>query len=207
MSCFRERYLKLKNDAGLTTENMASLLGIGMASARAIETGYINPPAEIIVRLSDIFDVSLSYLFEFTDLPKAHEGYYNAKEIYVAKRLNGENGTVRAADIVGTIFIDRDEMHGKDFTAVVMSDDSMNKARIFKGDTLLVQKQSYADNGNVVVCVLENGDELVRTYHKNGNIVTLSAQGDNFKYPIIKIDLREEKFKIIGKVYEVRIKL
>lgn len=207
MNGFRERYLKLKRESGLTTENMANLLGIGEASAEALETGYISPPGDILMRISEIFDVSLAYLLEMTDEPKVSEGYYNAKEIYVAKCLSGDGGHIKAGDIVGTVFIDRDEMHGKDFTAVVMKDDSMCKARIFKGDTLLVQKQSYADNGNIVVCLLENGEELVRTYHKNGNIVTLSAQGDNFKFPIIKIDLREEKFKIIGKVYEVRIKL
>lgn len=204
MESFQQRLIKLRTEAGLTPQNLAYLLNISVNGVNALETGYIEPERGILDRICDIFNVSKSYMILATDNPQCREGN-DVKEVYVLKTLGGDDGIVKMSDIAGTVFIEREQMHGKDYSGLLMNDDSMCKSRIYKNDILIVRKQTYAENGDIVVCVLEDGQELVRRYNKNGNFITLSAEGDNFKYQTIKIDTRETKFKIIGKVIEVRI--
>ena len=204
MESFIERYQKICREAGLTKEHMAKLLDMSVTGVEAIETGYIEPNEKILLRLSDIFNVSAGYMATLTDDPKCEEEY-NAKEVYILSSLWGDNGIITIKDIVGTAFVNRNETKGKDYCALVMKDDSMVKSRIYKDDVLIVKRQAAASNGDVVVVLVED-EELVRRYHRKGNYITLSAEGDSFKYKTIKIDETETKFKILGKVCEVRIK-
>lgn len=204
MEDFLKKYRRLCDDTGLTTENMAKLLNVGMACAEGLETGYIEPTAEMLMRLASIFNVSEAYMADFTDDPKCHEDD-DAKEVFVVDSLRGSNGIIMKSNIKGIAYMDKKEARGKDYYATIMKDDSMAKARMNKGDILIVQRQSAVSNGEVVVAIVED-EEIVRRYHRMGNIVTLTAEGDSFKYKTLKIDERETKFKVLGVVREVRIK-
>lgn len=201
MESFTQRLEKLKLKTGITSRDLAFLLKMSPSHIKCIETEYIQPDLQMLVKLADVFNVSLKYMAMFTDDPKVNEDN-SVKEIYVLKRIT--DGEMKMSDIEGTIYISRSEMHGKDYYALLVKDDSMAKARIFKGDKLIVRRQSHASQGNVIVAIVDGGEEIVRRYSRSGNIVTLTPEGDSDKYKTLKIDTTQTSLKILGKVCEVR---
>ncbi len=71
--------------------------------------------------------------------------------------------------------------------------ESMINAGIFNGDKILVQKQSYANNGDFVVALLDDS-VTVKTFYKEGDHYRLQPEND-FMDPIIVNEVQ-----ILGKV-------
>lgn len=71
--------------------------------------------------------------------------------------------------------------------------ESMINAGIFNGDKILVQKQTYANNGDFVVALLDDS-VTVKTFYKEGDHYRLQPEND-FMDPIIVTEV-----SILGKV-------
>lgn len=100
-------------------------------------------------------------------------------------------------------YITIDYPHPDDYFALRVDGNSMIGARIRDGDTVIVRKQNYADNGDIVV-VSVNGESTVKRYKKTGNIIYLFPENPDFEpIPVTEHD----KFFIFGKVVEVRARL
>ena len=74
--------------------------------------------------------------------------------------------------------------------------DSMINAGIFNGDKILVQKQSDAQNGDIVVALVDDS-ATVKTFYKEEGFIRLQPEND-FMDPIIVRDCQ-----ILGKVIGV----
>ena len=72
--------------------------------------------------------------------------------------------------------------------------DSMIDAGIFDGDYILVRKQSFANNGEIVVALIED-EATVKTFYKEKNYYKLKPENKNYAPIIIK-----NNFQILGKV-------
>lgn len=53
---------RLRYEAGLTREQLATELGISLRTLQRIETGQTLPRAELAKRIADRFDVTIAYL-------------------------------------------------------------------------------------------------------------------------------------------------
>lgn len=71
--------------------------------------------------------------------------------------------------------------------------ESMVKAGIFDGDRVLVKKQEHADNGDIVVALVDDS-ATVKTFYKEDGHFRLQPENDSMK-PIILDDV-----SVIGKV-------
>lgn len=202
MEAFSQRLRNLRENVGLSAENLAMLLDMSVSAVRCLEEGYNLPSIETLMRISEIFNVSLGYAAMLSDDESVCEDSL-LKEVYLLDKMH--NST--SGDIVNTVYINRKDMHGKDYSALVMKDDSMTRARIFEGDELIVARQNYASNGEIVVALLSDGSEVVRRFMRVGNIVTLVPESDNPKYKTEKVDVSEETFSILGIVHEIRISI
>ncbi len=59
---FGERLNHVRKDRGQTAQSMANMLGIGLRSYRAYESGDREPCFEILLKIADFLDVSTDYL-------------------------------------------------------------------------------------------------------------------------------------------------
>lgn len=59
---FGKRLNQSRKEHGKTAQNMADMLGIGLRSYRAYESGDREPCFETLIRLADFLDVSTDYL-------------------------------------------------------------------------------------------------------------------------------------------------
>ncbi|GMU85865.1 MAG: LexA repressor [Ignavibacteriales bacterium] len=100
-------------------------------------------------------------------------------------------------NIEGSVVVDPSMLRErKDSFALKVKGDSMINAGIFEGDIVVVHKQIFASNGDIVVAQID-GEVTVKTYlRKNNQIILLPA---NEKYDPIVIS-QNSNFILIGKV-------
>jgi len=89
--------------------------------------------------------------------------------------------------------IPMDYMPNQETFMLKVKGESMINAGIFDGDTILVQKQSYAKNGDFVVALIEDS-VTVKTFYKEKDYYRLQPEND-YMEPIIVPDV-----EILGKV-------
>lgn len=63
MSIFPQRLKELRKEKGYTQEQMANILEIGQSAYAKWENGKTEPSFESLVKLVDLFEVSLDWLF------------------------------------------------------------------------------------------------------------------------------------------------
>lgn len=75
---FPERLKELRKEKGFTQKELAELVGFSYQNLQKYEKGIAKPLNKNLIKISDIFDVSVSYLLGETDVRKASSIY----EIY-----------------------------------------------------------------------------------------------------------------------------
>ncbi len=74
--------------------------------------------------------------------------------------------------------------------------DSMIESFIDDGDFVVLQKQDYANDGDIVVALLEDGSATLKEYHKEKNYIRLQPR--NRQYPPIKVKQVVIQGKVVG---------
>lgn len=82
---------------------------------------------------------------------------------------------------------------GKELFALTIKGDSMINAGIFDGDIVIIEQTPTAENGNIVVALIENEATVKRFYKENGHF-RLQPENDDYE-PIIVNEL-----SVLGKV-------
>lgn len=67
MSTFQERLLELRNQYNLTQQQMAEKLGITQPAYIRYENGTAEPKQAVLIKIADIFDVTIDYLIGRTN--------------------------------------------------------------------------------------------------------------------------------------------
>jgi len=84
----------------------------------------------------------------------------------------------------------------KDHFALIVTGDSMINAGILDGDTAVIQQCQNAENGEIIVAMVDEAVTLKRFY-KEKNRVKLKAENDAYS-PIFTKDIR-----ILGKLVKI----
>ena len=97
-------------------------------------------------------------------------------------------------DITGYIGFEAPEINPNELFALRIRGDSMIKAGIFDGDIVIVHKTSYAENGDIVVALVNHEEATVKKFFREQNKYRLQPENDSMK-PIIL-----DEVEILGKV-------
>jgi repressor LexA len=113
-------------------------------------------------------------------------------------------GTVRAGlpqlaveEIEAHIAVDRFLVKGKDAFLLRVKGDSMIEAHIVEGDLVVVRPQSTAENGDIVVALIDGEATLKRFFHEGRRI---RLQPENARLEPIIITAESRDTTISGKV-------
>ena len=69
---------------------------------------------------------------------------------------------------------------------LLCSGDSMINAGIFDGDIVIVQKQSVARNGEIVVAMTDEGEVTLKRFYKENDYIRLQPENDELSPIIVK---------------------
>ena len=128
--------------------------------------------------------------------------------VHLAKRIPvlGEVAAGVPMYIDGNIleWIYTDLNGGSEYFALLIKGDSMEAARIFDGDTVILKRTDIVENGATAVVGVNNEAATLKIFRKEGHIVTLIPQSYNPENIPQIYDIRDTQISIFGELIEVR---
>jgi repressor LexA len=100
-------------------------------------------------------------------------------------------------NLEGTLLLDPALAKGKRLFALRIEGDSMRDAGLHEKDLCIVQMTRTAENGDIVVALLD-GEATVKRFHRTKNAVKLLPENPDYKP--IAVTARGPEFRIVGKV-------
>ena len=105
-------------------------------------------------------------------------------------------------DVIGEVLVEEVLGKGDQCFALRVEGQSMNSAGINDGDVVIVRKQPLAENGDIVVALVD-GEGTIKRLHLRENDIELRPESSVKKYRPIPIG-PETELRIVGKVVAVR---
>ena len=84
-----ERLTRLRKERYPSQEEVAKLLGVDRTTYGKYENGGIRPPYDMLMKLSELFNVSADYILGIDKPPNG--GFYNFENITGSAVVNGHN--------------------------------------------------------------------------------------------------------------------
>ena len=187
---------KLREEKGLTQEQLGEKVGVKKAAVQKWESGtVVNLKRKTIMQLAEIFNVPAhSFVSEDDTLPANIIPLPQRKNIPLLGTIACGEPILATENIDG--FVSADENITADF-ALKCKGDSMINARIFDGDIVYIRQQADVENGEIAA-VLIGEDATLKRVHKYENKIVLSPANPMYD-DLIYSGERLNEIKILGK--------
>ena len=204
---FKTRLKQLRNERKINQRELAKYLKVAPSTISMYENGQREPNFEVLEVLADFFNVDMNYLLGKTD--KTTKLLIDKPQGLKIPVL----GTVAAGIPISAVedILDYEEVPQSwesqgEFFGLRIKGDSM-KPDINDGDTVIVRQQSTANNGDVVIALVNGDDATCKKFEKLDNGIMLIS--NNSEYSPMYFSNEEVLTKpvvIIGRVVELRRK-
>ena len=204
---FKTRLKQLRKERNINQRELSEYLKVAPSTISMYENGQREPNFEVLEVLADFFNVDMNYLLGKTD--KTTKLIIDKPQGLKIPVL----GTVAAGIPISAVedILDYEEVPQSwesqgEFFGLRIKGDSM-KPDINDGDTVIVRQQSMANNGDVVIALVNGDDATCKKFEKLDNGIMLIS--NNSEYSPMYFSNEEVVTKpvvIIGKVVELRRK-
>ena len=196
----------LKKQAAIAGENqpdIAEVLGVTKSAVNAYFMGNKMPRMDRIKKLADHFGCNVSDLVD----DKSIEDQVTAVAIPVLGTVPAGVPIEAIQDILGYEEIPKIMADTGDFFCLRVEGNSMYPL-LYSGETIVIKKQETADNGDIVVALVDNEETTVKRLKKMSDGIILEAENPEYNSLYFnEKQIQNEKVKIIGKAVESRKKL
>ena len=127
--------------------------------------------------------------------------FSHLKRIPILGRIAAGAPIYAEENIEGYTFTDLNG--GAEYFALRVRGDSMNAARIFDGDIVIIRRQDIVENGEIAAVLIDDQDATLKRFSRNGDTVTLIPQSTNPEHQPFVYNLKDTSVKILGLVIKV----
>lgn len=217
----------LRSEFQMTQQELADKLNLVKGSIAMYENETRKPSLEVLIKLSEIFNCSIDYILCKTDIreqyvyadefSKLEENYFkkiiepdgsisyksNFEKVPIVGKIAAGQPILVKENIEGFLPVDPN-IYGlnssDDLFFLKVAGQSMN-LKVKNGDYALIHKQDYAENGDIIVAIVNGDDEATLKRYKrlNEQFVLLEPMSTDPSIEAITVDLKNSKFQIIGK--------
>ena len=179
--------------------------GISASSLTDWKFGRSVPKADKLRKIADYFNVSINYFLD--EAPSAHTSIaQRGKRIPIIGEIRAGSPIITEETLVGYEFAEVDDADDHFFLGI--RGDSMKNIGMVEGSLVLFKKQSYAENGDIVACLVGGDSATVKRFFKEKRGVRLMPENEDYK----PIYISPEEFesgdaRSLGVAKEVKIKL
>lgn len=200
---FAENLRKQAAIAGENQPDIAEVLGVTKSAVNSYFTGTKMPRMDRIKKLAEHFGCNVSDLID----DKTVEDQITAVAIPVLGTVPAGVPIEAIQDILGYEEIPKIMADTGEFFCLRVEGNSMYPL-LYSGETIVIRKQETADNGDIVVALVDNEETTVKRLKKVSNGIILEAENPEYNSLYFnEKQIRNEKVKIIGKAVESRKKL
>lgn len=190
---------------GTTVYRVSKSTGISASTFSDWKSGRSVPKIDKIKLIADFFEVPLEYMMNGS----ASRGGFSSGEGAMVPII----GEIRA----GSPIITNESVQGYERADVIEADehfylrvkgDSMKNIGMVEGSLVLFHKQQYADEGDIVACLVGGESATVKRFSRSKKNVYLVPE--NEEYEPIKLttdDFESGEARILGVAKEIKIKL
>ena len=200
---------KLLKSHNVTVYQVTKATGISPSTFTDWKNGRSCPKADKLARIAEFFSISLDELLGTSVGQLRTEASYRSMR---ARKMVPVIGVIRA----GTPIVTDETLLGREFADVNDTEeyfylevcgDSMKNCGIVDGTYVLFHKQQYAENGDIVACLVDGDSATVKRFHKEPRRIILSPENDDYS-PIILSpeDFEIGRARILGVAIEAKTK-
>lgn len=193
-----DRIKILRNQNNLTQEELGVKIGVKKAAIQKYESGQVeNIKRTTIEKLSNIFNVSPSYLMGFDDITTPVTNFASIPIIGTVKA--GVNG-IAEMDFQGYEQV-ANLKNADEYRCFKVKGDSMSP-QILDGDIAVVHMQSTVENGELAVVIVDGEEGTLKKVQCHDGALSLVAFNQNYEPRIFFGEQMNEVF-IWGKVVKI----
>lgn len=195
-----KKYRDLRN---YSLQVLAEKVGLTKKTIQRYENGEIRIGMDRLKDLSVALDVTVNQLTEgaYTYLGTEPEDS-DTINLPIVGKISCGNGELAYEAIEGFEATPRSWINGGEYFYLRAKGDSMNGARIYEGDLLLIRNQKEVEDGEIAAVLIDDEAVLKKVYKQNNTLILQSANSD---YAPIILTGEEKNIRIIGKLKKVVI--
>ena len=196
---------KLLETNKTTVYRVSKETGISASTLTDWKFGRSTPKADKLKKLADYFDVSISYFLD--DSPTVFVSpSRRGIQVPIIGEIRAGSPIITEETLVGYEIADVDD--SEDYFFLSIRGDSMKNIGMVEGSLVLFKKQPYANNGDIVACLVGGDSATVKRFYKEKKGVRLMPENEDYD----PIYLSPEDFetgdaRILGVATEIKIKL
>ncbi|EAX47536.1 putative prophage repressor [Thermosinus carboxydivorans Nor1] len=205
-----ERLKSLREQKGITQQEMADILGIARGTYAHYEIDRREPDNATLSRLADFFGVSVDYLLgrdkpkpSITDLfPDAIPAdLSNFVPIPIVGTVKAGPNGLAYEEHLGYEYVDKKDVNGAKHIFLQVKGDSMIGEGILPGDLALVKEQPEVYSGDLAVVIVDDiePEGRIKRVHFKGDSIVLQSANPSYP-PEIFTGEERKKIRIVGKV-------
>lgn len=186
---------RLRVERGISQKELGERLGVGQSTVAMWERGKNSPEYKTILRIAEIFSVSVAELAE---------GGAAAIGVPILGRVQAGIPRTAAEDIIGYEQISPEIARTGEFFALKIRGESM-EPRFLDGDTVIIRRQSSVDNGDIAIVLVNDEDATCKKFYRHSDGISLVSLNPKFQPMFFSADeLQNTNIEILGKVCELR---
>lgn len=203
MADFKDMLKYFRSREGLSQSDLAKKLGVSTSTISMYEVGKREPDFETEEKIADFFNTDLNILRGRDAERICSPG---AVIIPVLGRVAAGIPLTAAEYIIDTEEISQAMAADGEYFGLQVKGDSM-EPKISNGDVVIVRKQSDADDGDLVIALVNGDDAVVKRLKKYKDGIALISSNPIYEPMFFsKSEIEEKPVEIIGKVKELRAK-
>lgn len=185
-----------------TVYRVAKATGISASTFSDWKNGRSVPKTDKLRRIAEYFHVSLEYLLgtQSTESPS------NQKKIPIVGEIRAGSPILTDETLLGYENAEVDD--GDEYFYLKVCGDSMKDVGIIDGSLVLFHKQQYADEGDIVACLVGGDSATVKRFRREKKEIYLLPENEDYQPICLSTDDFESgEARILGVAREVKIKL
>ena len=205
-----QRFYELLQAHDTTVYKVAKETGIPPSTFSDWKSGRSVPKAEKLCRIANYFGVSLDVMLgshagksiERDSFKKIRQ----SKMVAIIGEIRAGAPIVTNETLLGRELADVED--ADDYFYLMIRGDSMKNIGMVNGSLVLFHRQQYADEGEVVACLVGGESATVKRFHRNAKKVYLLPENEDYSpSELTTDDFEMGEARILGVAKEIKIKL
>ena len=193
----------------VTVYQVAKATGISASTFTDWKNGRSSPKADKLARIADYFSISLDEMLGTSSGQRTTEASWRAmrakKRVPVIGVIRAGSPIVTDETLLGREFADVDDV--EEYFYLEVCGDSMKNCGIVDGTYVLFHKQQYAENGDIVACLVDGDSATVKRFQKQHHRIILSAENEDYEPLVLSAeDFEFGRARILGVATEAKTK-
>ena len=204
-----ENLLKMNNT---TVYRVSKETGIAASTFSDWKSGRSVPKLDKIKLIATYFDVPLEYmlsgeqnaLFEETNVGKST--FERGKRVPIIGEIRAGSPIITNESVQGYEYAEVGE--AEEYFYLRVQGDSMKNIGMIQGSLVLFHKQQYAEDGDIVACLVGGDSATVKRFRRSKKNILLMPENEDYSpIRLTTDDFESGEARILGVACEIKIKL